>query len=854
MSRHGDTHGPPVRRGLSGASGDDQARARSITAQSEVEGGLIWSVVLPNHPEPPGRGCSSESGVTRGREGCLRNRLPRARPPDWACAQRRASLEGAGAPVLRAVVIEGEATNPWTLRAEASPCLRHSHSGSADATNDLIDCVLVSQPYRPPANGGIRDTTHRPGYSAANHPVEAFSRERNAGPEDGSADPAEGLRAGEGTICTGLSQLHAARPQTAHPLTPCLPVPHDPPVDITWSANLDMPAKPPTVLRSSRRRRFDINEDDQMRAERAFPRVFRNTVLRAGLVAAAVVAFGSLVLAGSASEATPSPVERQTRFGRVIGADDSGTTGTYAWKGVPFAKPPVGDLRWKAPADPDPWHEPKLTQHFGNACAQYGRIYGPGANNRHDETIAATLNQAVGHEDCLYLNIWRPATPQGGLPVILFVHGGSNVSGYTADPVYDGGALAKAANAVVVTVNYRLGILGFLNLPQLKTGTDPIEDSGDFALLDIIKALEFVRQNIAHFGGKPGNVTLMGQSAGAINVYAMLTSPLVVDARPQLFHRAVPLSGGISLASNLPPGRLPTLLPASVYLAQGNALLVNRVIDDSLATDTASALAYIATQTPAQIAAYLRSKSPAALFQTLLTKLAPLGLAGSGPIPDGAVLPENPIGAIEAGDYLKVPVLAGNTRDEGKSFPTFLTLFGGPSGRLVNDATLFLTQFHYDPNAAPAITIDQWIHPFYLPVDTPGTGFNARTELLNQIFFIASRDNVLNALRAQQPQVWYYRFDWDQEPAPWNDIYGAAHAFDLPFGFGNFGPSLFSNIANSDTNEAGRLALSQAMMQSLGAFARHGDPNTGSLGGVWPAWPSTLVFDATDTVAAISVE
>ncbi len=143
------------------------------------------------------------------------------------------------------------------------------------------------------------------------------------------------------------------------------------------------------------------------------------------------------------------------------------------------------------------------TQQFGNACAQYGRIYGPGANNQYDATIGTTLNQAVGSEDCLYLNIWRPATHQGGLPVIVFIHGGSDVSGYTADPVYDGAALAKAANAVVVTVNYRLGIFGFFNLRQLKTGMDADEDSGNFALLDIIKALQFVNRNIAYFGGNP---------------------------------------------------------------------------------------------------------------------------------------------------------------------------------------------------------------------------------------------------------------------------------------------------------------------------------------------------------------
>jgi para-nitrobenzyl esterase len=576
---------------------------------------------------------------------------------------------------------------------------------------------------------------------------------------------------------------------------------------------------------------------------------------RTAWLLAACVALGSLACASTAGDR--STIERTTRFGTVVGIDDSAASGTYAWKGVPFAQPPVGALRWKAPADPDAWGSPRATQQFGNACAQYGRIYGPGANNRYDATIGTTLGQAVGSEDCLYLNIWRPASGQGGLPVIVFIHGGSNVSGYTADPVYDGAALAKAANAVVVTVNYRLGILGFFNLPQLKSGVDANEDSGNFALLDIFKALQFVNRNIANFGGNPTNVTLMGQSAGAIDVYAMLTSPLVVNAHPSLFHRAVPLSGGLSLASNLPPGRIPTLSPAALSLAQGNALLVQLLIADGLAVDAASAQAYAASQTAAQIAGYLRSKSVATLLGTLLTKLAPLGLSGSGPIPEGTVLPVDPIAAIAAGNYLRVPVLAGNTRDEAKLFPTFLALspaLGGVSGRLVSDATLFSIQFNYDPDAAPTVTIDQWIPAVYLPVTTPVTGFNARTDLLNQIFFIASRDNVLNTLKAQQSEVWYYRFDWDEEPAPWNDIYGAAHAFDLAFVFGNFGPSLFSHIANSTANRPGRLELSDAMMKSLGAFARRGDPNAPELGVTWPTWPSTLLFDATQTNKAISVQ
>ncbi|MFL6695262.1 MAG: carboxylesterase family protein, partial [Ramlibacter sp.] len=128
-----------------------------------------------------------------------------------------------------------------------------------------------------------------------------------------------------------------------------------------------------------------------------------------------------------------------------------------------------------------------------------------------------------------------------------------------------------------------------------------------------------------------------------------------------------------------------------------------------------------------------------------------------------------------------------------------------------------------------------------------------RTDLLNRVFFLASRDSILGALRTQQSDIWYYRFDWDEEPAPWNDIYGAAHLFDLPFIFGTFGPSLFGNVAFTQANAPGRLQLSKAMMDSLGNFARHGDPNAAALGVHWPTLPSTLLFDASPTQKAITV-
>ena len=148
-------------------------------------------------------------------------------------------------------------------------------------------------------------------------------------------------------------------------------------------------------------------------------------VRRRGAIVVAVLLASSAGNTGPSAAQTTSPqritmppTERQTTLGPVVGSDLSATSGTYAWKGVPYAKPPVGDLRWKAPADADPWTSPRLTQRFGNACAQASRLYGPGLNNKYDATIGASLGKTVGSEDCLYLNIWRPASA-AALPVIV---------------------------------------------------------------------------------------------------------------------------------------------------------------------------------------------------------------------------------------------------------------------------------------------------------------------------------------------------------------------------------------------------------------------------------------------------
>lgn len=559
----------------------------------------------------------------------------------------------------------------------------------------------------------------------------------------------------------------------------------------------------------------------------------------------------ALVLAaGLAACATP-PHEpdllRQTRWGPVIGASDAAASGTWSWKGLPFAAAPVAGLRWRAPQDPAPWTQPRSAATFAPACVQTGRLYGPGLNNRYDDSIGASLGRTVGSEDCLYLNIWTPASrPDRPRPVLVFVHGGSNVTGYTADPVYDGATLAREQDLVVVSVNYRLGPFGFLDLAALKTGRRD-EDSGNFALLDIVKALDFVADNIAAFGGDPQRVTLMGQSAGAVNVYALLTSPMLTERPHPPFQRLIALSGGLSTAATLPKGGIAGVLPRAVWAARGEALLLESAVAAGRAPDVDAARRLVAADGAGATAQWLRGRSPDAVLDVVRTRLAARGMAASNPIADGWVVATDPIAAVRAGRHLKLPVLAGHTRDETKLFPQLFALrpdLGGRSGRLLDDAAVFALAARYDPEAPPQTTIEQWVPAAYLPASAPGTGFDARAAELDRLWFAAIRDDMLDALRTQQAQVWDYEFEWDALPAPFDTVFGAAHAFDLPFVFGNFGPSLFSRISFTRANAGGRIALSRAMRSGLGAFAHAGDPNHPALGTPWPAWPGRIVFDA----------
>jgi para-nitrobenzyl esterase len=223
-----------------------------------------------------------------------------------------------------------------------------------------------------------------------------------------------------------------------------------------------------------------------------------------------------------------------TASGPVQGANEGDLT---VYKGLPFAAPPVGDLRWRAPQPVKPWKDVKLLDHYGPGCMQQG-MYPPDAPARPHS------------EDCLYLNLWVPAHRSGEkLPVMVWVYGGGLENGSGSIPLYDGGVLARRG-VIVVTFNYRLGVFGFLALPGLARES-PSHTSGDYGLLDQIAALRWVQRNIAAFGGDPSRVTVFGQSSGSISISALSVSPLAGG----LFRYAIGESGALmepmQLAGNL---------------------------------------------------------------------------------------------------------------------------------------------------------------------------------------------------------------------------------------------------------------------------------------------------------------
>lgn len=311
----------------------------------------------------------------------------------------------------------------------------------------------------------------------------------------------------------------------------------------------------------------------------------------------------------------------ETDSGAISGTRE-GTVTVY--RGVPFAAPPVGDLRWRPPQPVKPWSGVRSADRFAPACMQTG------------VSMSGEAEPPIS-EDCLYLNIWAPAAPRGKLPVLVWIYGGGFSNGNASMPLYSGERLAQKG-VIVVTVAYRVGAFGFLSHPDLSRESSH-GSSGNYGLMDQIAALRWVQRNIGAFGGDPSRVTIAGQSAGAMSVSILMASPLTKG----LFQRAIGQSGAFFEPVQIAPG----------YLFK-NAEREGIAFASSLGAPSIAVLRRL----PAE--AILKGRQP----------------SGAHPIVEPYVLPRPPFDVFAAGEQADVPVLIGLNAEEGRAFLDGQTIRG----------------------------------------------------------------------------------------------------------------------------------------------------------------------------------
>ena len=474
--------------------------------------------------------------------------------------------------------------------------------------------------------------------------------------------------------------------------------------------------------------------------------------------------------AGGASECptdvTPSPGVVVTSRGPVSGSQ---VGSTWAFKGIPYAAPPVGDLRWARPTEHACWDKTLPTTDYGAKCTQVSN------------------GAVIGQEDCLFLNVWTPedATADKPVPVLFFIHGGGNEQGASNVDVsgtflYDGQALSEAGHVAVVTINYRLGPFGWLAHPAFAEGSPAV--SGNYGAHDQVFALEWVKQNIAAFGGDPSKVMIFGESAGGLNVVSLVASPL-----------------GKGLFS-------------SALVESGGAAAQTKEVAESFAMDWASQAGCDKDPSPAQCMRAMKTEDVEMLVY------APIDLAGKQgpfqPIIDGYFLTQHPFDALSGDAHNHVPVVMGNNQDEtGAAVPAMTeaeyetavnTLFGALGPQV-------LAQYPAANYSAPRV---------------------AYVALTSDAKFVCPTRRTLRALaKSQSEPVYRYHFTHvlDNVGAA-QKAKGSFHGLELFFVFHTLG------VAGYQAS-AGEKGLSDAMQGYWSRFGAAGDPNGGSA----VSWP---VFDA----------
>jgi len=479
--------------------------------------------------------------------------------------------------------------------------------------------------------------------------------------------------------------------------------------------------------------------------------------------ATAVAALAALMPISPSVAAAPEVKVHQGMLQGVALSD-----GVSAFLNVPFATPPIGSLRWKPPQPAVPWSGVRQAVKYGEACTQDPKGYG-------------SLFADGGSEDCLNLNIWTPALkPRARAPIMVYVHGGGFTGGAGTIPSFDGTALAHKG-VVVVTINYRLGVFGFLAHPEL-TRESPNRTSGNYGLADQLAALHWVKENIRAFGGDPSHITIFGQSAGAISVTDLMTSPLSHG----LFQGAIAESG------------TPLLSGAGMQLAQAER----------------QGSAFADAQGAASIA-QLRAM-PAADLQKRWADFAVAWAGRSWPIADGWILPKSPAEVFAAHGEMAIPLMIGNNAREGFGPPKDADLPGRLQSTFGDSASRAAA--FYDKSAPP----------------DPVMGGAADMFATDTTFRCPAV--VIQTWHARQGSVVYaYQFD---ETLPGKEEIGAQHSDEVSFVFGTLG--MIARMTGRGDLPPPMVRLEDAMVDYWANFAKSGNPN----GAGMPEWPRFTTADS----------
>jgi len=462
------------------------------------------------------------------------------------------------------------------------------------------------------------------------------------------------------------------------------------------------------------------------------------------------------------------------------------------FRGIPFAAPPIGPLRFCAPRPPEPWHGVRSALSFGPAAAQ-GTSKVPGM-------------EALGpkSEDCLYLNVFTPAPDGKKRPVMFWIHGGAFKLGTASAPIYDGTRLAMRGDVVVVTTNYRLGAFGYLSLND--HGGASFGASANCGQLDQIAALRWVQDNIERFGGDPGNVTIFGESAGGMAVATLLCMP----AAHGLFHRAISQSGAASF----------TTKPAQAAELTGRLLTRLGIKHGD--------------------AARLRELSVEDIIDAHEHVGADLGLrSGLGPVADGDTLPDQPGALIAARKAAEVPIIVGTNRDEMNLFNA-ARLRDLDSPMADDEAARIVQLFVPGLSNERASALLETYRSSRIAEQLPSSNRVLLNALQGDAMFRIPSLRFTEAYAKVQPATYSYLFTY-QSPAMRGAL-GACHALELAFMFGTLDSPYQDRFCGTGPEVEG---LSHVMMDAWLAHARHASPSTAAL--AWPRYDAverpTMVFD-----------